>query len=110
MKPKRSAEEDNILNFMIKKLHPVFLECICKCFNKWFSSSNFIDDRKLTKVITLNKLKTGYRIASKQDRYPFSQLILKYTKRFCLIEEENGQSQTTLYPMNNQSSAKADYY
>jgi hypothetical protein len=47
--PKKSAGLDNISNFIIKKLPPVFLECLCSCFNKWLSRSQFPEDSKIVK-------------------------------------------------------------
>lgn len=39
LKPKKSAEVDNISNFMIKKLPSAFLDCLCSCFNDWLTKS-----------------------------------------------------------------------
>jgi hypothetical protein len=59
LKPKKSAGLDKISNFIIKRLPPVFLECLCYCFNDWLSQGLFPDEWKIAKIITLNKLKTG---------------------------------------------------
>jgi hypothetical protein len=59
LKPKKSAGEDNISNWIIKKLSPAYLECLCKCFNDWLNKHEYIADWKTAKIITLNKLKAG---------------------------------------------------
>ncbi|CAM4937220.1 unnamed protein product [Rotaria socialis] len=59
LKPKKSAGYDAISNFMIKRLPPGYLQCLSKCFNNWFAEGILIDDWKIAKIITLNKVKTG---------------------------------------------------
>ena len=59
LKPKKSVGVDFISNYMIKKLPPTYIECLCSCFNEWLSYSIFIDDWKAAKIVTLNKLKAG---------------------------------------------------
>jgi hypothetical protein len=49
LKPKKSAGADDISKYMIKRLSPAYLESLCSCF------SQFIEDWKLAKIITLNK-------------------------------------------------------
>jgi len=72
LKPKKSAGVDNISNFVIKKLPPGYIECLCSCFNDWLSKSLFLEDWKVAKIITLNKLKTG--IPSCDQTRPISLL------------------------------------
>ena len=59
LKPKKSAGRDKISNFIIKRLPPAFLECLCYCFNEWLRQGLFPDEWKIAKIITLNKLKSG---------------------------------------------------
>jgi len=59
LKPKKSSGVDNISNFIIKKLPPAYLESFCFCFNEWLKEGFFPEDWKISKIITLNKLKTG---------------------------------------------------
>jgi hypothetical protein len=59
LKPKKSAGFDNISNFMIKRLPPGYLTCLSKCFNEWLEQGITIDDWKVAKIITLNKVKSS---------------------------------------------------
>ena len=72
LKAKKSAGVDNISNFMIKKLSPGYIECLCACFNEWMSNSRFLEEWKLAKIVTLNKLKAG--IPSCDQTRPISLL------------------------------------
>ena len=59
LKPKKSSGIDNISNFIIKKLPPAYLDCLCTCFNDWLSKFQYIDEWKTAKIITLNKQIAG---------------------------------------------------
>lgn len=72
LKAKKSAGVDNISNFMIKKLPPGYLDCLCTCFNDWLSRNTFPEEWKLAKIVTLNKLKAG--IPSCDQTRPISLL------------------------------------
>jgi hypothetical protein len=72
LKPKKSAGEDCISNWIIKKLPPAYVECLCKCFNDWLNNYQYIEPWKTAKIITLNKLKTG--VPSCEQTRPISLL------------------------------------
>ena len=59
LKPKKSAGIDRISNFMLKKLPPGYIECLCKCFNDWLKESYLPEEWKTARIVTLNKLKAG---------------------------------------------------
>ncbi len=59
LKPKKSSGCDNISNFIIKRLRPGYLRCLSKCFNEWLQEGITIDDWKVAKIITLNKVKSN---------------------------------------------------
>ena len=59
MKNKKSAGYDGISNQMIKRLPPVYIECLVKCFNGWLRECRFPDCWKKARIIPLNKLKVG---------------------------------------------------
>ncbi|CAF4220794.1 unnamed protein product [Rotaria magnacalcarata] len=59
LKPKKSAGCDQVSNYMIKRLPPIYIECLVNCFNKWLSECRYPDVWKLAKIVTLNKLKAG---------------------------------------------------
>jgi len=59
LKSKKSTGFDAVSNFMIKRLPPLYLEGLSKCFNEWMSRSLFLKEWKLAKLVILNKTKTG---------------------------------------------------
>ena len=56
-KLKIPVSSDQISNFIIKKLPKNYMECLVACFNQWLNECKYPEERKLAKVLTLNKLK-----------------------------------------------------
>ncbi len=59
MKKKKSSGLDQVSNFIIKLLPPSYIENLTICFNYWLKEGRFPDCWKISKIITLNKLKSG---------------------------------------------------
>ena len=59
LKPKTSTGFDQISNAIIKKLPPSYIEYLVCCFNQWLRDSTYLEEWKIARIITLNKLKSG---------------------------------------------------
>ncbi|CAF4490181.1 unnamed protein product [Rotaria socialis] len=57
LKQKKSSGFDAVSNFIIIRIPPGYISCLVNCFNTWLNERRYPDMWKLTKVVTLNKLK-----------------------------------------------------
>lgn len=78
-KSKKSTGFDLLSNFMIKKLPLSYIDCVAKCLNVRLRECRDPDECKLTKFVTLNKLKTG---VPKCDRTRPISLLATHSKLF----------------------------
>ncbi|CAF4185011.1 unnamed protein product [Rotaria magnacalcarata] len=79
IRPKKSAEFDNISNFIIKRLPPGHIQGLGNCFNLWLEECRMPNEWKLAKIITLNKLKGG---VSKCDQTCPISLLAAHSKLY----------------------------
>ncbi|CAF4181734.1 unnamed protein product, partial [Rotaria magnacalcarata] len=79
LKPKKSAGYDQVSNYMIKRLPPIYIECLVNCFNKWLSECRYPDVWKLAKIVPLNKLKAD--VPKCDETRPIS-LLATHSKLF----------------------------
>ena len=59
LKSKKSAGYDHISKHMIKRLPPTYVQCLTICYIKWLQEHRYPDCWKVTKIVTINKLKAG---------------------------------------------------
>ena len=70
---------DLVLNLMIKKLPPSYIDCLAKCFNIWLRECRYSDEWKLANIVTLNKRKSG---VPKRDQTRPIALLATHSKLF----------------------------